>query len=153
MNIQKPRIIVFFAFFLVLLGLRPASANQNETVKIFVDTTTPGKPLKHVWQYYGYDECNYTTSSGARKLMKTLANINPEPVYLRQHFLLTSGDGKPSLKWGSTNTYTEDAAGNPVYDWHGIEVTHWQFESTTSTAVNLFPDGTISTDYLLTKAA
>jgi xylan 1,4-beta-xylosidase len=117
MNTQKPRIIVFIALFLVLLGPRPASANQNETVKIFVDATTLGKPLKHVWQYYGYDECNYTTSSGARKLMKTLANINPESVYLRQHFLLVSGDGKPSLKWGSTNTYTEDAAGNPVYDW------------------------------------
>jgi xylan 1,4-beta-xylosidase len=117
MNTQKPRIIMFIALFLLLLGLRPVRANQNETVKIFVDATAPGKPLQHVWQYYGYDECNYTTSAGACELMKTLANINPEPVYLRQHFLLASGDGTPSLKWGSTNIYTEDVAGYPVYNW------------------------------------
>jgi xylan 1,4-beta-xylosidase len=117
MSIQKPKMIVFVALFLLSLGLRPVSAAQNNHVRISVDATAPGKPLRHVWQYYGYDECNYTTSSGARELMKTLANINAESVYLRQHFLLASGDGKPSLKWGSTNIYTEDAAGNPVYNW------------------------------------
>jgi xylan 1,4-beta-xylosidase len=26
-------------------------------------------------------------------------------------------DGTPSLKWGSTNIYTEDKKGNPVYNW------------------------------------
>lgn len=114
---QKTKIIVLIFLFFVLLGLRPVSAAQNEIVRISVDATAPGKPLRHVWQYYGYDECNYTTSSGARGLMKTLVNINAEPVYLRQHFLMASGDGKPSLKWSSTNIYTEDAAGNPVYDW------------------------------------
>ena len=36
---------------------------------------------------------------------------------MRVHNLLTSGDGKHALKWGSTNVYTEDATGNPVYDW------------------------------------
>ena len=86
-------------------------------VVITVDPAAHSKPLRHVWQYYGYDECNYTTTLHARELMKTLANVNPEPVYLRQHFLLVSGDGKPSLKWGSTNAYTEDPAGKPLYDW------------------------------------
>ncbi|HEY2882422.1 MAG TPA: hypothetical protein VGJ15_08315, partial [Pirellulales bacterium] len=38
-------------------------------------------------------------------------------VYFRTHNLLTSGDGTPALKWGSTNAYTEDANGNPVYSW------------------------------------
>jgi xylan 1,4-beta-xylosidase len=117
MCIQKTRIIASITLFLVLLGLPPVWAAQNDLVRISVDATAPGKPLRHVWQYYGYDECNYTTSSGARGLMKTLTNINTEPVYLRKHFLLASGDGKPSLKWGSTNIYTEDAAGNPVYYW------------------------------------
>src|SRR5207248_6568333 len=37
------------------------------------------------------------------------------------HNLLTSGDGSASLKWGSTNAYTEDAAGHPVYDWKIID--------------------------------
>jgi xylan 1,4-beta-xylosidase len=117
MDIHKTRIVLFITLFLLLLGLRPVSAAQNDRVRISVDATTPGKQLRHVWQYYGYDECNYTTSSGARELMKTLVNINADPVYLRQHFLLASGDGKPSLKWSSTNIYTEDAAGNPMYDW------------------------------------
>ncbi len=36
---------------------------------------------------------------------------------MRVHNLLTSGDGKYALKWGSTNAYTEDANGRPVYDW------------------------------------
>lgn len=41
---------------------------------------------------------------------------------------------------------------NPVYDYHGLEVTCWRFEVTTSTALNLFADGTISDAYLLTAA-
>jgi xylan 1,4-beta-xylosidase len=40
---------------------------------------------------------------------------------MRVHNLLTSGDGTPALKWGSTNAYTEDAAGNPVYNWAIID--------------------------------
>jgi len=43
------------------------------------------------------------------------------PVYVRTHNLLTSGDGTPALKWGSTNVYTEDANGNPVYNWNIID--------------------------------
>jgi molybdenum cofactor biosynthesis enzyme MoaA len=38
---------------------------------------------------------------------------------------------------------------NPVYDYHGLEVTCWNFHQTTSASLNLFSDGTISADYLL----
>ena len=38
-------------------------------------------------------------------------------VYFRTHNLLNTGDGTPALKWGSTNVYTEDSRGRPVYDW------------------------------------
>lgn len=93
------------------------SPKENDLVIITVDATKLGEPLRHIWQYFGYDECNYSTTPAGRELMKTLASINSEPVYLRQHFLLTTGDGKPLLKWGSTNVYTEDAAGKAVYDW------------------------------------
>lgn len=41
--------------------------------------------------------------------------------------------------------------GNPVYDYHGIEVTLWHFDQTTSTSLNLFSNGVISPQYLLTK--
>ncbi len=43
------------------------------------------------------------------------------PVYVRVHNLLTTGDGSASLKWGSTNAYTEDRDGNPVYSWTIID--------------------------------
>ena len=36
---------------------------------------------------------------------------------MRTHNLLTSGDGTPALKWGSTGVYTEDDQGRPRYDW------------------------------------
>jgi xylan 1,4-beta-xylosidase len=38
-------------------------------------------------------------------------------VYIRTHFMLATGDGMPNFKWGSTNAYTEDASGKPVYNW------------------------------------
>jgi xylan 1,4-beta-xylosidase len=52
-----------------------------------------------------------------RKLIKALGELGPHTEYFRAHNLLTTGDGTPALKWGSTNAYTEDADGKPVYDW------------------------------------
>ncbi len=107
-----------YALLIVVIVLVPGRVwAQSGTVSVNVDATKPGKPLKHVWQYYGYDECNYTTTADCIDLMKTVAQINLEPVYLRQHFLLNSGDGKVALKWSSTNVYTENTNGEPVYDW------------------------------------
>ena len=74
-------------------------------------------PLPPVWNYFGYDEPNYTYAPNGRKLLSELAAANAAPVYVRTHNLLTSGDGTASLKWGSTNVYSEDASGDPVYSW------------------------------------
>jgi len=41
---------------------------------------------------------------------------------------------------------------NPVYDLGGLEVTHWIFDKTSGHSLNLFSDGTLSAEYLLTKA-
>lgn len=41
---------------------------------------------------------------------------------------------------------------NPVYDVGGLEVTWWNFDETGSGSLNLFPDGTISDEYLLVRA-
>ena len=57
------------------------------------------------------------TSAGLAGLADKLAALSPEPVYIRTHNLLTSGDGTPALKWGSTGVYSEDAEGKPRYDW------------------------------------
>ncbi len=70
-----------------------------------------------VWAWFGYDEPNYTYMKDGRKLLTELAELSPVPVYVRVHNLLTSGDGTAALKWGSTNAYTEDAQGKPVYNW------------------------------------
>ncbi len=75
------------------------------------------EPLKPIWAWFGYDEPNYTYMKDGKKLLSELAALSPVPVFVRAHNLLTTGDGKPTLKWGSTNAYTEDVKGNPVYNW------------------------------------
>jgi xylan 1,4-beta-xylosidase len=69
------------------------------------------------YSWFGYDESNYTTTENGRALLRELDDSTREPVYVRAHFLLTTGDGKPELKWSSSNVYTEDADGKPVYNW------------------------------------
>jgi xylan 1,4-beta-xylosidase len=89
----------------------------QDTATIRVDASASLGPRKPVWAFFGYDEPNYTYMKDGRKLLTELQALSPVPVYVRAHSLLNSGDAKPSLKWGSTNAYTEDANGNPKYDW------------------------------------
>ena len=94
-----------------------ARAQTPATVNVSVDATAAGTPLERVWPFHGYDEINYTTTPEGEALLGTIAAAHTAPVHVRSHFLLNTGDGTPALKWGSTNVYTEDAAGNPVYSW------------------------------------
>ncbi len=86
-------------------------------VAIRVDASRPGAEMRPVWRFFGHDEPNYTYMPDGRRLLGQLAALSPEPVYIRTHNLLTSGDGTPALKWGSTGVYTEDDQGRPHYDW------------------------------------
>jgi xylan 1,4-beta-xylosidase len=52
-----------------------------------------------------------------QKLIAEIGKLAPKRSYFRAHSLLVTGDGTPALKWGSTNAYTEDANGKPIYDW------------------------------------
>lgn len=88
---------------------------------ITVDLKKNIGPMYPAWAWFGYDEPNYTYMKDGKKLLSEIAALSPVPVYVRAHSLLVTGDGKPSLKWGSTNVYTEDANGNPVYDWTIID--------------------------------
>ena len=92
---------------------------QNDTsrISIRVDATKRLGPMTTMWAFFGHDEPNYTYMADGRKLLSELAALSPVPVNIRVHNLLTTGDGTPALKWGSTNAYTEDAQGRPVYDW------------------------------------
>lgn len=70
--------------------------------------------LRHNWNYIGYDECNYTHTPGGRVLLKKFGQME-KPYYVRAHHMLCTGIMHPFYKWGSTNIYTEDESGNPVY--------------------------------------
>jgi xylan 1,4-beta-xylosidase len=100
-----------------LAGCSDEPAPAREAIAIRVDATAPGVPLEPVWAYHGYDEPNYTTTADGRELLASLSSRQRVPVYARTHFLFNTGDGTAAPKWGSTNVYTEDAAGNPVYDY------------------------------------
>ncbi|MDR2145149.1 MAG: beta-xylosidase [Tannerella sp.] len=101
---------------LTVAGLSTAQTEAGE-VAIKVDITQKIEPMRPVWAWFGYDEPNYTYMKDGVKLLTEISQLSPVPVNVRVHNLLTSGDGVPALKWGSTNVYTEDGEGNPVYDW------------------------------------
>jgi xylan 1,4-beta-xylosidase len=90
---------------------------ESFPVAITIDASQTKGELSPVWRFFGGDEPNYAYMKDGRKLLKELGELRPKSVYFRTHNLLTTGDGTPALKWGSTNIYTEDAQGRPVYDW------------------------------------
>src|SRR5689334_17556244 len=123
MNRIEPSLLVASSFLrtmivaavTVISMAMPLCAQQAATIE--VDAAARLGPWKPIWRYFGYDEPNYTYMTHGRQLLSELAAMSPEPVYVRTHNLLTSGNGEPALKWGSTNAYKEDASGKPVYDW------------------------------------
>ncbi len=106
--------VILFCF---LIGQPGSSQDASQSVSIRVRSNQPDGPISSAWNYFGYDEPNYTYTANGRKLLGELAALGTAPVYVRVHNLLTSGDGTASLKWGSTNVYSEDASGKPIYSW------------------------------------
>jgi xylan 1,4-beta-xylosidase len=106
---------------LVMAGMVAAAALAQPAepfaVHVEVDASRTMGELKPIWRFFGADEPNYATMKDGRKLMKHLGDLRPGNVYFRAHNLLNTGDGTPAFKWGSTNAYTEDRDGKPVYDW------------------------------------
>jgi len=97
----------------IVLAALPLAGQQAVTIRI--DANKVVAPWKPAWSYFGYDEPNYTTAPYGHKLIVELGALGN--VHIRTHNLLTTGDGTPALKWGSTNAYTETLDGKPVYDW------------------------------------
>jgi len=85
------------------------------SVAVSVDASKPLGPLPPIWRFFGADEPNYATQPDGEKLLMELGELRPGEVYFRAHNLMTTGDGTPDFKWGSTNIYTEKD-GRPVYD-------------------------------------
>ena len=98
-------------------GLAARAQGESFPVMVTVDAGRSQGPVNPVWRFFGADEPNYATMKDGRTTLATLGGLAPGQVYFRAHNLLTTGDGTPALKWGSTNAYTEDAQGRPVYDW------------------------------------
>jgi len=77
--------------------------------------------IRPIWSWFGYDEAGTTLTREGRHLLGELNKLSEDPIRIRVHHLLTSGDGTLALKWSSTNAYTEDAGGRPVYDWTRLD--------------------------------
>jgi xylan 1,4-beta-xylosidase len=118
MNPLTPRLAAAFATSLLLI---PAALAQDAgaafPVQIRVDAAKPRGELKPIWRFFGADEPNYAYMKDGSKLLGELGEMRRGEVFFRAHNLLTTGDGTPALKWGSTNIYREDEQGRPIYDW------------------------------------
>ncbi|HEY0549075.1 MAG TPA: beta-xylosidase [Verrucomicrobiae bacterium] len=116
----KERLVITLALLVPALAVFAAESLQGLNsfpVAIEIDAAAPLGELKPIWRFFGADEPNYAYMKHGQKLVAELGELRPREVYFRTHNLLTSGDGTPALKWGSTGAYREDADGKPIYDW------------------------------------
>ena len=93
----------------------------NKTVHVKVDAGNILGELRHSWTYIGYDECNYTHTPEGEELIAKFGKLEDAPYFIRAHHMLCTGNCHGFYKWGSTNAYTEDDQGNPVYNWEIID--------------------------------
>ncbi|WP_310586825.1 GH39 family glycosyl hydrolase [Jiulongibacter sediminis] len=115
---MKFKQIILFVLFQSILSVSVA----QEPVEINVDFSSKIGEMKPIWAWWGYDEPNYTYMKDGQKLLTEIAALSPVPVYVRAHSLLVTDEGpRAALKWGSTNVYTEDEKGNPIYNWTVID--------------------------------
>ncbi|MBZ5679868.1 MAG: beta-xylosidase [Acidobacteriia bacterium] len=113
---RLPSLLSSVVFLLLISPLCWAQqASQSVSIQVHFDQSEG--LISPVWNYFGYDEPNYTYAPNGKKLLGELAAASAAPVYVRVHNLFTTGDGSASLKWGSTNVYSEDASGHPIYSW------------------------------------
>ena len=121
MNIKCIIVIILYSVPLFISkSFAQLNVSENGAV-INVDLKKSIGPMYPAWAWFGYDEPNYTYMKDGKKLLSEIAALSPVPVYVRAHSLLVTGDGKAALKWGSTNAYTEDANGKPIYNWTIID--------------------------------
>jgi xylan 1,4-beta-xylosidase len=113
-------VLLSSAVFAQPAGPVAAAAGPFE-VTIRVDAARTLGPARPIWRFFGADEPNYATMKDGRKLLAELGELRPKDVFFRTHNLLNTGDGTPAFKWGSTNAYTEDAQGRPIYDWRIVD--------------------------------
>ena len=111
----------FLIIFCLIFSVNGLAQKNDAPAEINVDLRKITGDMYPMWAWFGHDEPNYTYMKDGKKLLTEIAALSKIPVYMRVHNLLTTGDGKAALKWGSTNAYTEDANGKAIYDWHLVD--------------------------------
>lgn len=112
------RPIAIFLVLALLSSIRARAENTDQaSVEVHVDLAKSVGPLKPIYRWFGYDESNYTTMKYGKQLLRELHDLSSQPVYVRAHHLLTSGNGVAELKWSSSNVFSLGEEGKPVYDW------------------------------------
>jgi xylan 1,4-beta-xylosidase len=122
------KVSALFISAVLAASLATGQAPQSNPVSISVDLAKPVGSYKPITSWFGYDESNYTTMKYGRQLLGELHDQSPAPVYIRTHHLLTSGNGVPELKWSSSNVFSLDKNGKPVYDFTITDQTFDAFE-------------------------
>lgn len=105
-----------------------AQPDTSSSVSIKVDLARPVGVYKPISSWFGYDESNYTTMKYGEQLLGELHDLSAAPVYIRAHHLLTSGNGVAELKWSSSNVFSLDKDGKPVYDFTITDRTFDEFK-------------------------
>lgn len=119
---SKIGFVILFALPMFGAYINLCAQNPNaDTISIHVNFNKEIGTMKPIWAFWGYDEPNYTYMKDGKKLLTEISELSPVPVYVRAHSLLVTGKGTYAPKWGSTNAYTEDKNGNPIYDWTIID--------------------------------
>lgn len=101
---------------MMIVSLLSLATSTMATVSINVDAGNDIGPLPPLARFFGADEPNYATYPEGQSSLSQMGKLGSGPSYFRTHNLLTTGDGTPRLKWGSTNAYTEDDRSNPIYN-------------------------------------
>jgi len=97
------------------------SDSFNLLAEVRVNASKVLGPLPHNWNYIGTDECNYITEPEGEAVLAEFGRFSEKPYFVRPHHLFCTGNTRGDLKWGSTNVYTEDVQGNPVYDFKVLD--------------------------------
>ena len=92
-----------------------AAPQPDFAVTMIVDRAKVKGDMKPFYRFFGADEPNYAYMKDGLKLLGDIGGLGPaQPTLRAQH--AHHRRRHAGLKWGSTNIYTEDAKGNPVYD-------------------------------------
>jgi pyruvate-formate lyase-activating enzyme len=93
---------------------------------------------------------NEDNADEVHEIIEGCARAGVRRLSLRRVFGPTAGAALPLL---ADHEPVARFGGNPVYRLHDVEVTVWDFGSSELRCLNLFADGTVSDDYLLSRAS